>query len=82
MQALKKQNVFDRRNPENLYLSMLVDLGMTYKRTLGLQPARIFLHDQQVPVTVVSRILASDTQRRRAHEEINGKGRGPKEVKR
>lgn len=64
MPAFEPQNVFDRRAERNFYLSILVDLGVTYKRTLGLESARAFLGTQDIPVAVVNRILSADSQRR------------------
>jgi hypothetical protein len=64
MVGLKKDTVFDRRSPENLYLSILVDLGVTYKRTLGDLPARNFFGQHDIPHELIARILSTDPPRR------------------
>lgn len=64
MDSYKRQTVLDRRTAENLYLSILVDLAVTYKRTLGQESARMFFSAHEIPPPVVTRILASDCPRR------------------
>lgn len=64
MRTSKRQNVFDRRSPENVYLSILLDQAMTYKRILGQEPASNFLREQQVPSGVARRILDDGAARR------------------
>ena len=64
MDSYKRQTVFDRRIAENFYLSILVDLAVTYKRTLGQESARLFFAEHEVPPPVVTRILASESPRR------------------
>jgi hypothetical protein len=64
MVGFKKGTVFDRRTQENFYLSILIDLGVTYKRTLGEDPARNFFQQHDIPHELMARILSTDTPRR------------------
>lgn len=59
-----KGNVVDRRYKENMYLSILVDLGVTYRRILGEAAALEFFDDHGVPPNLVLRVLAKKAQRR------------------
>ena len=45
-------------------MSILIDLGVTYKRTLGIDPARNFFDKHDIPHGLISRVLAADSQRR------------------
>ncbi|HEX8614117.1 MAG TPA: hypothetical protein VF800_22805 [Telluria sp.] len=72
MGVFKKQNAVDRRSHENLYMSLLVDVGTTYRRTLGVEPARTFLREQAVPACLVKRILAQDARCRAPGPELPG----------
>lgn len=73
MPIFESQNVFDRRTEQNFYLSILVDLAVTYKRTLGSQSARTFLATQDIPENVVRRILSADARRRLTEWEEKAK---------
>lgn len=64
MDSYKRHTVSDRRTAENLYLSILVDLAVTYKRTLGQESARMFFAAHEIPPPVVTRILAQECPRR------------------
>ena len=64
MVGSKKGTVFDRRAQENFYLSILIDLGVTYKRTLGEDPARNFFQQHDIPHELITRILETETPRR------------------
>lgn len=59
-----KGKVVERRYKENMYLSILVDLGVTYRRTLGEAAAREFFDDHAVPPNLVLRVLAKKAKRR------------------
>lgn len=48
----------DQREPENLYLSLLVDLGATYQRVFGAEAALDFLRNHRVPPEIVDRIVS------------------------
>lgn len=65
MVSFKRNTFLDRRSPENLYLSILVDLGVTYKRTLGRESARAFFNEHEIPHPVVMRVMADEPPRRR-----------------
>ena len=52
-----------RRRPDNLYLSLLVDAGLHYRRTLGVQVATVFMNAHAVPAAVVERVVQSDACR-------------------
>ena len=54
----------NRRCKENMYLSILVDLGVTYRRTLGEAAAREFFDDHGIPANVAQRVLATRSKRR------------------
>lgn len=59
-----KGKVADRRCKENMYLSILVDLGVTYRRTLGEEAAREFFDDHDIPANLIVRVLAKKAKRR------------------
>lgn len=54
----------EQRRPDNLYLSMLVDLGVTYQRVFGADAARDFLRAHHVAQRIADRII-SEAQLRR-----------------
>lgn len=82
MVTFKRQTVFDRRSAENLYLSILVDLGVTYKRLLGHDSARSFFVGHAVPPPVVTRILERDSSRRLTQwEECARRAETDREIK-
>ena len=64
MNIFDQAEVTDRRRKENVYLSILVDLGVTYRRTLGLDPARSFFNDHGVPGDVAARVFERKGARR------------------
>lgn len=63
MNIEKVDEADNRRRKENTYLSTLVDLGVTYRKTLGDKVAQAFLFEHGVPADISARIL--DTQARR-----------------
>lgn len=65
-----KGKVADRRCKENMYLSILVDLGVTYRRTLGEAAAREFFDDHDIPSNLALRVLAKKTKRRLTEWEV------------
>lgn len=70
MTQIRKRIHQERRRADNLYLSILVDVGVTYQRTLGPQSAAHFLRNQDIPPTVSERVLGQDTPRRMTDWEI------------
>lgn len=54
----------DQRQPENLYLSLLVDLGATYQRVFGADIALDFLRNHRIPPKIVDRIVSHNPTRR------------------
>jgi hypothetical protein len=54
----------ERRAEESLYAAILVDLGITYKRLLGLAQAQEFFRTQGVPLPIADRILTGGERRR------------------
>jgi hypothetical protein len=64
MVSFKRKSAPDRRSPENLYLSILVDVGVTYKRTLGRDAAHAFFNAQDIPHPVFMRVMADQSPRR------------------
>lgn len=69
---MAKSNVptrLERRRMENLYTSILVDVGVTYRHSLGEEVASTFLDTHGVPVAVAGRVLASSAQRRPTETE-------------
>ena len=54
----------ERRRHENRAMSILVDLGVTYRRTLGENVAWSFFSANDIPAGVVERVMASDCERR------------------
>ena len=70
MTRIRKRIHQERRRADNLYLSILVDVGVSYKHTLGQQSAVHFLRSQDIPAAVSERVLGQDTQRRMTDLEI------------
>ena len=60
----KNRDTLDRRTPENFYLSILIDIGVTYERALGMDHAEMFCRKHEIPHALLTRILAPDAQRR------------------
>ena len=54
----------ERRRRENACLSILVDLGVTYRRTLGEQVAWAFFRSTPIQPGVAARVMGSDGARR------------------
>jgi hypothetical protein len=54
----------ERRSAENRCLSILVDLGVTYRRTLGERVAWAFFSATQIAPHVANRVMAHDRERR------------------
>lgn len=54
----------ERRRHENQYVSILVDLGVTYRRTLGDSVAWSFFRANEIGAEVASRVMSSDCERR------------------
>ena len=54
----------ERRQQENRCLSVLVDLGVTYRRTLGERVAWAFFTTNDIAHTVVHRVMGHDGPRR------------------
>ena len=54
----------ERRNPKNLYTSILVDVGVTYKRTLGNDAADDFFAAHSIPAEVKARVMTGSADRR------------------
>lgn len=54
----------ERRRHENWGMSILVDLGVTYRRTLGDDVAWSFLRTTDIPSAIAARIMSSDCERR------------------
>ncbi|WP_157778619.1 hypothetical protein [Massilia violaceinigra] len=57
-------NAPDRRQCDNSGLSLLVDLGVTYDRTLSRQVALAYFRASEVPVAVAERVLLGAATRR------------------
>jgi hypothetical protein len=57
-------NAPDRRQCDNSGLSLLVDLGVTYDRTLSRQVALAYFHASDIPPAVVERVLQGTATRR------------------
>ncbi len=70
MTGTRKRIHHERRSADNLYLSILVDVGVTYQRTLGQQSAAHFLRSQEIPAAVSERVLGQGTPRRMTDLEI------------
>jgi hypothetical protein len=62
-------HVPERRTDDNLYVSILVDLGVTYERILGPESAREFFVTQVIPLAIVKRILSTTEPRRQTEWE-------------
>ena len=54
----------ERRRCENRGMSILVDLGVTYRRTLGDGVAWSFFSASDIPTTIAERIMSSACERR------------------
>jgi hypothetical protein len=54
----------ERRRQENQCLSILVDLGVTYRRTLGDRVASAYFSANAIPPGVAERIMAPACPRR------------------
>ncbi len=54
----------ERRRQENRCLSVLVDLGVTYRRTLGDNVAWAFFTTNDIANTVARRVMGRERQRR------------------
>ena len=54
-----------RRHSNNLYLSLVVDLGLCYRHAFGAAAASSFLAEHAVPAHVVQRVVAADTVRQK-----------------
>ena len=54
----------ERRRHENRCMSILVDLGVTYRRTLGDSVAWAFFSASAVTPKVATRIMSAERQRR------------------
>jgi hypothetical protein len=54
----------ERRRHENRCLSILVDLGVTYRRTLGAAVAWSFFSANDIAPDIAQRVMASDRERR------------------
>ena len=59
----------EQRRPVNLYLSILVDVGLAYQSALGDAAARDFFARQPVPGAVCARVLSDQARRRRTARE-------------
>lgn len=57
-------NAPDRRQCDNSGLSLLVDLGVTYDRTLSRQVALAYFRASDIPPAVVERVLQGVGMRR------------------
>lgn len=54
----------ERRRHENRCLSILVDLGVTYRRTLGGSVAWSFFSANDIAPEIAQRVMSSDQERR------------------
>lgn len=54
----------EQRRPENLFLSLLVDLGATYHRVFGPDDALDFLRSHSIPPEIADRITSQYPMRR------------------
>ena len=57
-------NAPDRRQCDNSGLSLLVDLGVTYDRTLSRQVALAYFRESEIPPAIVQRVLQGAATRR------------------
>lgn len=64
MEAPNGHSSTDRRRRANHYLSILVDLGVTYRRALGEASALAFYADHGVPEDLAGRVLGRNSSRR------------------
>ena len=55
-----------RRHDTNLYLSLLVDLGLCYRHAFGADAASSFLAQHAVPAQVVTRICEAHPVRQKS----------------
>ncbi|RSZ56268.1 hypothetical protein HF313_22140 [Massilia atriviolacea] len=72
-------NVPERRQCDNSALSLLVDLGVTYDRTLSRQVALAYFRASDIPPAVVERVLQGAATRRLTDWEqfhLNNSGKG------
>jgi hypothetical protein len=69
MAGLKHAARRERRRAENLYVSILVDVGVTYRSTMGKEVASDFFDTHGVPKAVAGRVLADTTGRRQTENE-------------
>lgn len=61
---MSKPDQQERRRHENRCMSILVDLGVTYRRTLGDSVAWAFFSASAVTPKVATRIMSAERQRR------------------
>ena len=73
----RKKRPVEQRNPGNLYLSLLVDVGVSYNSALGEEAAKDFFARQQVPRWVMTRVLRGPQARRLTEREKHGRPPGP-----
>lgn len=64
MRTRPKRPKMEHRRPDNLYLSLLVDLGATYQRVFGPEAAIDFMRHHGVPEQIVARVAALNPLRR------------------
>jgi hypothetical protein len=62
--AMAMSDQQERRRYENRCLSLLVDLGVTYRRTLGDSVAWAFFRGSDISHTVVQRVMSNERARR------------------
>ena len=62
-----------RRHSNNLYLSLVVDLGLCYRHAFGADAASSFLAEHAVPAHVAQRVVAAQTVRQRAGATADGR---------
>ena len=73
----RKNRPVDQRSPVNLYLSLLVDVGVSYNSALGEEAAKDFFSRQQVPRWVMTRVLRGPQARRLTEREKHARPPGP-----
>lgn len=61
---MSKPDQQERRRHENRGMSILVDLGVTYRRTLGDSVAWAFFSTSAVTSNIAARIMSVERQRR------------------
>jgi hypothetical protein len=62
--AMANSEQQERRRHENRGLSILVDLGVTYRRTLGESVAWAYFRANDIAPVVAQRVMSSDCERR------------------